>query len=68
MKNKIALGVYSSNGEFQGYLLHISMTKAKIETTPDKYYARSFSTMNAASKVAEKIENMTKGCLRCSIA
>ena len=59
MKNKMTLAVYSSNGEYQGYLSHISMTKAKIETTPDRKQARGFSSIEAANKAAQQVSLIT---------
>lgn len=66
--NKLHIELYSTDGVFQGYLLHLKEKTGKVESTPNKQLARSFSTIEAASKVAEKVERLTNGCLRCNIA
>ena len=66
--DKIHIELYSVESIFQGYLLHLKETTGKVESTPNKQLARSFSTIGAASKVAKKVERLTNGCLRCNIA
>ncbi len=66
--DKLHIELYSTDGVFQGYLLHLKESTGKVETTPNKYNARSFSTMSAASKVVTKVENITRGCIKCNIA
>ena len=66
--DKMHIELYGIDGTFQGYLSHLSESKGKVESTPSKQSARSFSTASAAAKVAEKVERLTNGCLRCNIA
>ena len=66
--DKIHIEIYGIDGTFQGYLSHLCESKGKVESTPNKQLARSFSTIGAASKIAEKVERLTNGCLRCNIA
>lgn len=66
--DKLHIELYNIDGVFQGYASHVSIAKQKVESVSAKQEALSFSTVRAASKVCERIHNITHGGLRCNIS
>lgn len=67
-KPKIYISLYSQDRAFQGYASHVSMAKQKVDSVPNQKDALSFTNKGTASKVCEKIYNITRGGLVCSIS
>lgn len=65
--DKLHIELYSIDGVFQGYASHVSVAKQKVESVTTKQEALSFSTQSAATKVCNRISDITRGCLRCDI-
>jgi hypothetical protein len=65
--DKLHIELYSLDGIFQGYASHVSEAKNKIDICQDKYNALYFSNMSTAAKCCEKIQTISRGCLRCEV-
>lgn len=65
--DKLHIELYSIDRVFQGYASHVSVANKRVESVPTKNGALHFSTREAANKVCKKIQDITEGCLMCSI-